>query len=240
VTVRASTTTTVTSDAPDPSFAGQAVSVSAAVSRVPPAAGTPTGSITVTVNDGSGASCTAALSGGTGSCSLALSITGNWTLTATYSGSPADLPSSGSAAHQVNPAPPFYAFTGFFSPLAPAGTLASPSDSGTANFTQGVPIKWQLKDSSGNFVKSLSSTQSLFAVFYTGGTCAGQATGATVLLYSPTSGAAGGSTFRYDQKNNQFLFNWSTSQLATGPGCYELVLQLNDGSPAKATRVRLQ
>src|SRR5207253_4284910 len=111
----------------------------------------------------------------------------------------------------------------------------APSSSGSGNVTKGVPIKWQLKDSSGNFVTSLASTKTLQATYYAGGVCtAGQATGTTFVLYLPTSGATGGSTFRYDANNNQFLFNWSTKQVTTGPGCYEIVLQLNDGSAPKA------
>src|SRR4029077_15669370 len=128
-------------------------------------------------------------------------------------------------------------FTGFLSPLSPAGTLTSPSDSGTGNFTKAIPLKWQLKDSSGNFLTSLTTTQILQATFYTGGVCtSGQATGTTSVLYLPTTGATGASTFRYDSSSNQFLFNAATKQLTTGPGCYEIVLQLNDGSAPKATR----
>jgi hypothetical protein len=58
-----------------------------------------------------------------------------------------------------------------------------------------------------------------------------------ILLYSPTTGAKGGSTFRFS--TNQFVFNWDTSTGATA-GCYTLVLQLNDGSPFKATTIQLQ
>jgi len=239
--VRANTTTTITSDTPDPSVVGQAVNVAVLVSPVAPASGVPTGSLSVTVNDGSGSSCTATLSGGGASCALTLSVVGTWTITATYSGDGLDNSSAGTAAHQVNPVPFFYNFIGFLTPLSTAGTLDSPSSSGTGNFTKGLPIKWQLKDSSGHFVTSLTSTQVLQATYYVGGVCtSGQATGTSSLLYSPTSGAAGGSTFRYDATNNQFLFNWSTKAVTTGPGCYEIILQLNDGSTPKATQVNLQ
>ena len=121
-----------------------------------------------------------------------------------------------------------------------AGSLTSPSNSGTGNFTKGQPIKWQLKDSLGNFVASLASTQTLQATYYGTACGSGQATGTTFLLYLPTSGATGGSTFRYDSSNNQFLFNWSTKAVTTGPGCYEIILQLNDGSVPKATQIKLQ
>jgi len=57
------------------------------------------------------------------------------------------------------------------------------------------------------------------------------------MLYSPTSGAAGGSTFRFS--TDQFVFNWDTSKGAT-KGCWEIVLQLDDGSPSRATIVKLK
>jgi hypothetical protein len=234
LTIRGNTTTVITSDSPAPSGAGQSITVAFTVAPVAPAVGTPTG--TVAVTDGFGASCSAALPAG--SCSLVPAITGTVTLTATYSGDAFFSGSSGTRQHTVLA---LYSFSGFFSPLTTAGTLTSPSNSGTGNFTKGLPIKWQLKDSSGNFVTSLTSTQTLQATYYAGGVCtAGQATGTTFVLYLPTSGATGGSTFRYDSNNNQFLFNWSTKSVTTGPGCYEIVLQLNDGSAAKATRINLQ
>jgi hypothetical protein len=160
------------------------------------------------------------------------------TLTATYSGDTFFLGSSGTRLHSVLLP---YNFTGFLSPLSAAGTLTAPSNSGSGNFTQGLPIKWQLRDSSGSFLSDLTTTQSLQATYYTGGVCtAGQATGTTFVLYLPTSGATGGSTFRYDSATHQFMFNWSTKKVTTGPGCYEIVLQLNDGSAPKATRINLQ
>jgi hypothetical protein len=133
----------------------------------------------------------------------------------------------------------YYNFTGFLSPMATAGTFTSPSFSGASNNGSAVPIKWQLRDSSGNFLTSTSTAQLLQAVAYSGGACSGQAAGQVFVLYNPTSGATGGSTFRYDTTNNQFIFNWDTSS-AGGPGCYELVLTLNDASPAKATIQKLQ
>jgi hypothetical protein len=232
--IRGNTVTTITGDAPAPSGLGQAVMVSFTVAPAAPASGTPTG--TVTVTDGSGGSCSATLP--VGSCSFAPASAGTLTLTATYSGDTFYSGSSGTRSHSVIPP---YNFTGFLSPLSAAGTLTAPSNSGSGNFTKGQPIKWQLKDSSGNFLTSLTTTQTLQATYYAGGVCtAGQATGTTFLLYLPTQGATGGSTFRYDTSTNQFLFNWSTKQVTTGPGCYEIILQLNDGSAPKATRINLQ
>ncbi len=95
----AATTTTITSDVPDPSVTGQLVTVSYTVST---AIGTPTGN--VTVSDGLGGSCVAAV--GAGSCSITFATAGARTLTATYAG---DVNFAGSASagtpHQVNAAP---------------------------------------------------------------------------------------------------------------------------------------
>ena len=98
---KGNTTTTITSDAPDPSAVGQAYTVNVSVAPVSPAVGTPSGSVNVT--DGTGGSCAiASLSGGTGSCSLTSSTPGAKTLTATYAGDINFNGSSGTAAHQVD------------------------------------------------------------------------------------------------------------------------------------------
>jgi Bacterial Ig-like domain (group 3) len=77
----ASTTTTITSEAPDPSTVGQAYTVNYAVAVTAPGAGTPTG--TVTVSDGA---VICANTVAAGSCSLASVTPGTKTLTATYGG----------------------------------------------------------------------------------------------------------------------------------------------------------
>ena len=86
-------------------------------------------------------------------------------------------------------------------------------------------------------VSRLGSTTLLKAVLNTA--CSGPAPAGApeVMLYSPTGGAAGGSTFRFG--SNQYVFNWDTSKGAT-KGCWEIVLQLDDGSPPKATIVKLK
>src|SRR5262249_56737197 len=79
---KADTTTTITSDTPDPSKVGQAYTVSFTVTVNPPGAGTPTG--TVTVSDGTGGTCSASVAAG--SCSLTSTTAGAKTLTAVYGG----------------------------------------------------------------------------------------------------------------------------------------------------------
>ena len=88
------TATTITSDSPDPSIAGQAVDVSYTVTSP---LGTPTG--IVTVSDGV-SSCTASVAAG--ACVLKLTTVGLRTLTAVYAGD-ADFNGSTSAgvAHTV-------------------------------------------------------------------------------------------------------------------------------------------
>lgn len=97
--IAAATTTTITSDAPDPSLPGQAYTVSVSVSTIP-GAGTPSGA--VAVNDGAGASCNITLAGGNGSCQLASAAVGAKTLTATYTpSSQAFAASSDTETHTV-------------------------------------------------------------------------------------------------------------------------------------------
>src|SRR5207247_586123 len=81
----ASTTTTLTS-APNPSTTGQAVTLTATVSPVTPATGTPTG--TVTFRDGTTSTGSATL-GGNGTASIIVSTlaAGSHSLTAAYGGS---------------------------------------------------------------------------------------------------------------------------------------------------------
>lgn len=96
----APTVTTITSDSPDPSRTGVAVTVQFTVSS---ASGTPTGS--VQVKDG-GDTCTGTLSGGQGSCSLPLNTAGSRTLTATYTGTNGFGNSNDTEPHTVEAPPP--------------------------------------------------------------------------------------------------------------------------------------
>jgi len=90
--------TTIVADAPDPSLTGQNVTVSWTVAPLPPATGTPTG--TVTVNAGGGETCSASVAAG--SCTLSFATTGGKTLTATYSGDAIFASSSDTEAHAVD------------------------------------------------------------------------------------------------------------------------------------------
>jgi hypothetical protein len=91
------TDTTITSDAPDASQAGETFTVSVAVTSDQ---AIPTGEVTVTVS-GSSASCTATLVDGLGDCQLTLITSGEYTLTASYAGALGLLPSSDTEQHTV-------------------------------------------------------------------------------------------------------------------------------------------
>ncbi len=99
---KANSTTTITSDTPDPSIIGAAVSVGVSVAA---ASGSLTPGGTVTVSDGTVTSAPCALSGSggtaTATCSLTPSTAGVKTLTATYGGNTAFNGSSGTASHTV-------------------------------------------------------------------------------------------------------------------------------------------
>lgn len=97
------TTTTITSDNPDPSLLTQAVTVMFTVTA---AAGTPTG--TVTVSDGQ-VSCSATVAAG--QCQLTPITAGTRTLTASYPGTDTFGASSGTASHQVTLIPTTTAIT---------------------------------------------------------------------------------------------------------------------------------
>jgi uncharacterized delta-60 repeat protein len=90
---KADTTTTITTDSPDPSVVGQAIAVNFSVTS---SSGTPTGNLTV--SDGID-SCTGSVVDGT--CSLTLMTSGVRTLTATYAGDANFNGSSDTEAHTV-------------------------------------------------------------------------------------------------------------------------------------------
>ena len=97
---KANTTTTLTSDSPDPSVVGQAVTFTYSVTVNAPGSGTPTGN--VTVSDGTD-SCTGTVAAG--SCSITFATPGIKTLGATYAGN-SNFSTSGSAteSHTVDAA----------------------------------------------------------------------------------------------------------------------------------------
>ena len=96
---KSDSTTTITSDSPDPSQLGQNYSVNVTVSGD---SGTPTGS--VDVDDGEGNTCSITLSGGSGSCDLPSISLGEKTVSADYSGDSFYNTSSDTEPHTVSKA----------------------------------------------------------------------------------------------------------------------------------------
>src|SRR5262249_43323974 len=95
---KANTTTTITEDNPDPSTGGQSIIVKWTVTVDSPGAGTPAGTVTITVSGGA-ETCNAAVA--TGQCSLVLTVAGSRTITATYAGDTNFNGSSDTEPHQV-------------------------------------------------------------------------------------------------------------------------------------------
>ncbi len=130
-----------------------------------------------------------------------------------------------------------YNFVGFLSPLSTAGTVAAPTFSGTVNQGSAVPLKWELLGSNGSVISSLSTVTSIIACPNSGPT--GPPGTPCVLLYSPTVGAKGNSTFRFSSP--QFIFNWDTaSTIGSVAGFFTVEVQLNDGSAIKATTIQFK
>ena len=98
---KAATTSTITSDNPDPSVTGEPVIVNFTVTSNAPGAGTPTGNVIVTVSGGA-ETCTGTVAAGT--CTITLNSAGARTLTAAYAGDSNFLNSSDAEPHQVNQA----------------------------------------------------------------------------------------------------------------------------------------
>jgi hypothetical protein len=110
---------------------------------------------------------------------------------------------------------------GFLPPILnpPGINLAKPS-------TQ-YPMKWQIKDASGRYISDLSTVAGV--AYQSDGnppTCDfTTATGPFNPL--PT----GKTVLRYDSKNNQFVYNWTTPPQ---PGCYIFQVTLTDGTDHQA------
>ncbi len=107
-----------------------------------------------------------------------------------------------------------YTFSGFLPPIV------NPPSTNGVKAGQTVPVKWQLRDSSGNYISDLSSVVALGAspvACDDSLTAAGAGTDST-----------GGTTLRYDSTAQQFIYNWQTNKSASG--CYQLQLTLKDGT----------
>jgi hypothetical protein len=130
-------------------------------------------------------------------------------------------------------------FLGFLSPLKSAGTLSAPTFSGTVNRGSAVPLKWEVLNANGNPIGDLSTLKLIQACPTTGSAVppASSTIPPCVLLYSPTAGAKGNSTFRFSSP--QFIFNWDTaSTIGSVAGYFTIELTLSDGSTVKTTTIQ--
>jgi galactose oxidase-like protein len=105
-------------------------------------------------------------------------------------------------------------FTGFLAPLT-NGVLNQ------VRAGQSVPVKWQLQDSTGNFLTALSTVTGTSSANLG---CGSESIGAEV----PTD-ASGASGLRYDSTANQFVYSWKTEKSWVGT-CRRFLLSLDDGS----------
>jgi Bacterial Ig-like domain (group 1)/Bacterial Ig-like domain (group 3) len=93
-------TTTITSISPEPSTAGQTIRVAVSVSGQ--GGGTPTGTVNVSSDQETGGCTAAPLKNGIATCDFILSVVGQQTIRAAYSGDGQFDESTTSAPHQVN------------------------------------------------------------------------------------------------------------------------------------------
>jgi hypothetical protein len=79
-------------------------------------------------------------------------------------------------------------------------------------------------------MSSLATLTTLFNGAPVSGSCLPSLSGTSpTTIYSPATGATGGSNFR--QVSSGYQFNWASSTAsATGKGCYTIVFQLKDDS----------
>jgi hypothetical protein len=103
--------------------------------------------------------------------------------------------------------------------------VKNPPQVNTGNTGGTFPLKWQLKNANGGYIRSLATVAKIEYQSAGPGCNFASPTGPRTAL--PT----GGSMLRYATSNEQFVYNWT---LPTTPGCYVLTLTLVDDSEHQA------
>ena len=106
-----------------------------------------------------------------------------------------------------------YSFGGILPPINPDG-------SSIFKLGRVVPVKFQLKDASGNYIATAVARIYLSKV-------SNNVSGTEIEAESPGQ-ANSGNLFRYDATDNQYIFNLGTSNLSQGT--WQIKIQLDDGS----------
>jgi hypothetical protein len=109
---------------------------------------------------------------------------------------------------------------GNFVTFTPAYTFAGflqPSSSGKAMYGRVLPVKFQLKDSTGNSVANVAATLELQKYVANA-----PEESSKMIAATSTGGSNTGNVFRYDDKAGQYIYNLDTRELA--PGRWQLTV----------------
>ena len=246
------TTTTITSDTPDPSVVGQPYTVTVAVAPTGAAAGTPAG--TVTISDGAGHTCTTgAISGGSASCVLNNTPVGLATLTATYNGDTAFSGSADTEPHSVQQIPTTASLSASVNPslqgqtVTFTATVSPPTATGTVTFYDGATPIGTVPVSGGTAslaISSLTAGAHTITATYNGDTNHATTTSpplphavtpnGTVVL--AVASAEGDGTFSFSSSTpllnasvTTSSGNGQTAAASLNPGTYSVTVALPDG-----------